>query len=348
MHFKKLILIFLALISIQTVYKHPNLSISRIEIDTIYQDKINIRAISIEKNNIYYAADKNRVGVIDLISKTNKQKIVINDSLNVEFRSCAKTKNYFFALSIGKPALLYRFSNDLSKRTLVYEEYKEGVFYDSMQFYDDKNGIAVGDPINGRMSIITTKNGGVSWQKNNPKNSPVLNDGEAFFAASNTNISIKNGKTWVFSGGQKSRLFYSEDKGLSWKSSETPIIQGQKMTGIFSSDFYNDKIGIIAGGNYEIPNLNNHNKAITVNGGTSWNLLSDNDGFGYASCIRFFPGCKGQKMISVGLTGIYISNDFGLYWKKISNDRTLNTIAFKNKDTAIAAGKNKIIQIRFY
>lgn len=64
-----------------------------------------------------------------------------------------------------------------------------------MQFYDNLNGIAIGDPIMGYLSVITTKDGGETWQKNNIENAPKVVDGEAAFAASNTNINIKKGKT---------------------------------------------------------------------------------------------------------------------------------------------------------
>ena len=333
--------------SCKSVLNNNDRTISQIKIDTLLTDKINIRAISVNENSIFYAADKNRVGLINLLTGTKKEFIVKKDSLTLEFRSCAKTANSFFALSISNPALLYQFSNDLTSPKLVYSEENKNVFYDSMHFYDNLNGIAIGDPINGYMSIITTNDGGKTWRKNSTENSPKLDDGEAFFAASNTNINLKNGKTWVVSGGKKSRLLYSENKGTTWKTIETPIIQGEAMTGIFTSDFYNEKIGIIAGGNYEKPLQNYQNKAITFNGGTTWNLIGENTGAGYTSCIQFFPKSYGKRIVSVGLTGLFISNDFGLKWTKLSDDKSLNTIRFVNENTAIAAGKDKIIKIHF-
>lgn len=344
---KKVLFILLISISCKSVIKDNAHSISKIKIDTLLVDNISIRAISVNKNTIYYAADKNRIGTIQLKSGRKVALKIKKDSLKIEFRSGAKTKNSFFALSISNPALLYQFSNNLLTKKLVYTEQHENVFYDSMQFYDHLNGIAVGDPINGYMSIIRTTNGGKNWLKNSPENSPKLDIGEAFFAASNTNITIKNGKTWVVSGGKKSRIFLSNDKGATWKTIETPIIQGETMTGIFTSDFYDDKIGIIAGGNYEKPDQNFQNKAITFDGGISWKLIAENEGFGYASCVQFVPDSAGKKIVSVGLTGIYLSNNFGTSWFKLSDDKSLYTLRFIDQNTAIAAGKGKIIKIHF-
>ena len=233
-----------------------NSNFTCIKIDTLLKDTISIRAISVSKNRVYYAADKNRLGYINLNGLEKVEQIIKKDSLKIEFRSCAKTTNAFFVLSIANPALLYKFSNSLQLKALVYQEQNDKVFYDSMQFYNNLNGIAVGDPIMGYLSIITTKDGGITWSKNNIKNAPKVVEGEAAFAASNTNIIIKNGKTWVITGGKKSRIFYSSNKGKSWQVFETPIVQSEAMTGAFTADFYNNEIGIIAGGNYNKPNQN--------------------------------------------------------------------------------------------
>jgi hypothetical protein len=46
---------------------------------------------------------------------------------------------------------------------------------------------------------------------------PRTANGEAAFAASNTNIVIKGNNTWIVSGGMKARVFYSADKGILGK-----------------------------------------------------------------------------------------------------------------------------------
>ena len=343
---KKIIFLALVIASCKSIKQVPEPTISILKIDTLLIDKISIRAIEVTSDKVYYAANENRVGIINLKTRSKNEIKVQADSLKIEFRSCAKTASSFFALSISNPALLYQFSDDLSEKKLVYKEVHENVFYDSMKFYDDKNGIAIGDPIDGHISIITTKDGGQTWIKNVLENSPKLVDGEAFFAASNTNIVLKNNSTFLFSGGKKAQMFISFEKGKTWATKNCPIIQGEAMTGVFTADFYNDKIGIIAGGNYDKPLQNSSNKAITIDSGNTWTLVANNQGFGYSSCVQFFPKSK-NNIISVGLTGIHISSDFGTTWTKVSTDETLYTVRFIDKNRAIAAGKNKIIQITF-
>ena len=232
-------------------------------------------------------------------------------------------------------------------KKLVYEEHNEKVFYDSMQFWNDSEGIAIGDPIDNCLSIIITRDGGESWTKMPCDKLPKVVDGEAAFAASNTNIIIKENSTWIVSGGKKSRVFYSPDKGISWSVYETPIVQGEAMTGIFTADFYNDKIGFIAGGNYEKPNQNFQNKALTTDGGKTWKLVGENQGFGYASCVQFVPNSNGEQLVSVGASGLFYSKDKGTTWQQLSSDSSLYTIRFVDNMTAIAAGKDKIVKIVF-
>ncbi len=319
----------------------------KLVIDTLISDKISIRAIAIDKNKVYYAADKNRFGNIDLILKTKFERKITNDTLKMEFRSIAQTSSDVFILTIGNPAILYKFSKTSNDKKIVYQENNPKVFYDSMQFYDDKNGIAIGDPTENCLSIITTNDGGNSWQKIPCYNAPKIVDGEAAFAASNTNIIIKNNKTWIVSGGKKSRVFIYDDKGKTFKTVETPIIQGEAMTGIFTADFYDEKNGIITGGNYEKPNQNFGNKAITKNGGKSWKLIAENQGFGYASCIQYIPNSNAEKMVCVGTSGIFFSNDAAKSWIKLSDNKDLFTIRFIDEKTAIAAGRNCMLRLKF-
>lgn len=318
-----------------------------VRIDTILKDKISIRPITVSNDKVWYAADKNRVGYKSLHDGNKMERALKKDSIKMEFRSIAQTSNSIFVLNVGNPALLYKFSKDLTQKKLVYEEKHEKVFYDSMQFWNDNEGIAIGDPIENCFCIIITRDGGETWNKISCEKLPKMEEGEAAFAASNSNIVIKENHTWIVSGGKKSRVFYSSDKGNSWKVYETPIVQGEAMTGIFTTDFYDDKIGFIAGGNYEKPNQNFQNKALTVDGGKTWKLVGENTGFGYASCVQFVPNSNGNQLVSVGASGLFYSNDRGNSWKQFSTDASLYTIRFVNDTTAIAAGKDKIVKIVF-
>jgi photosystem II stability/assembly factor-like uncharacterized protein len=327
--------------------KNVQTSFSTVKVDTLFQDKISIRAIVLDNGKIWYAADQGRFGFYDLKSNKKFEKVIKKDTLNIEFRSIAKTSKFIYALNVANPALLYQISKDGKEVQLVYQENDKKVFYDSMQFWNDKEGIALGDPIDDCLSVIVTHDGGNSWSKIPNSKLPKVFEGEAHFAASNTNIVIKGNDTWIVSGGKKSRVFYSSDKGNTWEAFETPIVQGKQMTGIFTADFYDSKNGYVAGGNYEVPNQNFENKAITNDGGKTWQLIAENQGFGYASCVQYVPNSNRKGLVVVGASGLNYSSDGGVTWVQLLQDSSLFTIRFLDKNTAIAAGRNKMIRIRF-
>ena len=276
-----------------------------VAVDTVFSETISIRALSFLNDTLYFAGNKSRVGFISLDAERNNA-MVVTDSTLYEYRSVATNGKHVFALSIGNPAKLYRFSSDLKQKVLVYEEKHEKVFYDSMQFWNVEEGIAIGDPTDDCFSMIITRDGGATWQKLSCDVLPEIVDGEAAFAASNTNIVLKGNHVWVVSGGKKARVFHSPDKGKSWEVFETPIVQGEAMTGIFTADFYDEQIGFIAGGNYEKPIQNFQNKAMTTDGGKTWNLVADNQAFGYASCVQFVPNSAGKALVTVVLKECFI------------------------------------------
>ncbi|QSB28481.1 oxidoreductase [Flavobacterium sp. CLA17] len=327
--------------------KFVNNGFTSVQIETLFQDKISIRAIAIDKDKIWYGGDNSRFGWYDLDKKEKFEDHIYRDTLKLEFRSIAQTSKNIFLLSVANPALLYQVSKKTQKVKLVYKEINSKVFYDSMQFWNDKEGIAIGDPTEDTFSIIVTRDGGETWTKLLSDKLPTNAKGEAAFAASNSNIVIKGDDTWLVSGGKKARVFYSSDKAKSWKVMDTPIVQGKTMTGIFTADFYDSKRGFIAGGDYELPDIKKDNKAFTKDGGKTWELIGQDQGFGYASCIQYVPGGNAKELVCVGASGIQYSADGGASWKELSNDNKFFTIRFINKNTAIAAGFNKLARLHF-
>jgi photosystem II stability/assembly factor-like uncharacterized protein len=204
----------------------------------------------------------------------------------------------------------------------------------------------MGDPTEDCLSIIITRDGGNSWMKLPCKDLPKVEKGEAGFAASNSNISIYKDHVWIASGGKKARVFYSGDKGQSWEVYDTPIVQGKTMTGIYSISFYNDKTGIIFGGDWENKDFNEGNKAISNDGGKTWQLLSNGKGPGYRSSVKFVPGSLGNGIVAVGSPGISYSKDKGQNWSELSTEG-FYAIEFVNDSVAFASGKNRISKLTF-
>ncbi|WP_026838253.1 WD40/YVTN/BNR-like repeat-containing protein [Gillisia sp. JM1] len=316
-----------------------------VEVETILEDSISVRAIELMGNNIAFAANNGMYGMYDSQKKIWKTNIQRYDTLAPEFRAVSSTNSDFFMLSVGNPALLYK-TGDSGSMELVYKEENEKVFYDSMAFWNDSEGIAMGDPVDNCLSIILTRDGGKTWSKISCENLPASAEGEAAFAASNSNIAIQGNKTWILSGGMRSRIFFSPDKGETWEVFETPIIQGTATQGGYSLDFYDENKGFIIGGDYTKPDENLANKAVTEDGGKTWKLVAIGQEPDYKSSVRYVPGKNGEELVAVGSTGISYSKDTGKSWNNLSSDG-FYTIRFVNDSTAYAAGKNRIAKLKF-
>lgn len=321
---------------------------STVEITPIFNDSVSIRAIDITPSgDLVYGGNNTTIGHFNAKTNqhTNLLKGKVADSLNVSFRAVTHVNNTTFGISIVNPALLYKISKN-GDVTLVYQEAHEKVFYDAIAFWNKNEGIVMGDPTDDCISIIITRDGGNTWQKVSCDQLPKAKEGEAAFAASNTNIAIVGNKTWIATGGKASRILYSEDKGNSWTVYETPIVQEIATTGMYSIDFYDENNGFAIGGDYSKADINESNKIRTSDGGKTWQLVAENQNPGYRSCVQYVPNTEAKELVAVGFKGIDYSNDTGNTWQHLS-DEGFYTIKFINDSTAYAAGKYKIAKLLF-
>ena len=210
-----------------------------------------------------------------------------------------------------------------------------------MQFWDDENGIAVGDPTANCMSIVLTKDGGDSWKKIACEYLPSSKEGEAAFAASNTNISLVDQKAFIATGGKEANVLVGTDYGKSWKKYKTPIIQGEKMTGIFSVNNLSVDTAIIAGGDWSAKQKIENTMAITKDGGNSWQLIENNPG--YISCVQFIP--KTKSLVASSTTGIYYSEELAESWVKISDEGYYTFRVSENGSYLYFSGRNNLMSI---
>lgn len=321
-------------------------SFTTIEADTLLNEEISIRAITIDGDKVWYAGSTGKYGWVSLSGNKGFNGVISKDTLFPEFRAIAQTKSDVFILNVGTPAMLYKISKDGKTSKEVYTESGEKVFYDSMQFYNDKEGIAMGDPTEDCLSIIITSDGGNTWKKMPCNSLPKVIEGEAAFAASNTNLIVKGNDTWIVSGGKKSRVYHSADKGKSWNVYDTPIVQGGAADGMYSADFYDEEIGFAVGGNYEKPDGNTGNKIFTEDGGKTWKKVAEGQAFGYASCVQFVPGSGGNELMTAGPSGIWYSYDRGATWKKVLDENAYHTLRFVDNGTVILAGEQKVVRLK--
>ncbi|MDX1470518.1 MAG: hypothetical protein R3213_03400, partial [Flavobacteriaceae bacterium] len=331
------------------------IQISSVEIeDLIVDSSFNVRALEwdMEQRGGMFASSDGRIGIIlnygkQADSEDQESKswyidyIETNFPENTNFRSLALTRKSAFALTIESPARLYKMIlEDPISFKLVYEETHEKAFYDSIEFWNEEEGIAIGDPTGNCMSIIITRDAGETWQKIDCSKLPESKEGEAAFAASDTNIAIVGDSTWVATGGMSSRILFSPNKGETWEFFDTPMVQGKETTGIYSIDFYEGINGFAIGGDYTQPEANVSNKIRTKDGGKTWQVVASGKNPGYRSCVQYVPNSKANELVAIGFNGIDYTHDNGETWTHLS-DEGFYTLRFVNDSIAIAAGNGR-------
>ncbi|GHN01292.1 oxidoreductase [Cytophagales bacterium WSM2-2] len=239
----------------------------------------------------------------------------------------------------GSPAYILRTNDGGKSWKQVYKNEIKEAFIDGIDFWSDKKGMIYGDPINGRMLMISTSDGGMTWGDVPEDQRPLLKEGEASFAASGTGIRcFEKKKIAITTGGKISRLWNSEDAGMTWTVSDLPILQGIESAGAFSSVFWGKK-GVVVGGDYKNEAQTGQHVYVTTDKRKTW-TLPIKPTRGLREAVEFLGN---DYLIAVGPQGADLSNDGGLNWTALSDEKGFHTIR-KARDGSliIAAGNGKI------
>jgi len=197
--------------------------------------------------------------------------------------------------------------------TQVYSSPAEGAFFNSLKFANDLEGIAISDPIDDRIFVLRTEDGGLSWKRLNTL--PMSYEGEINFAASNTCIEyLPSGKIFIVTGGTKSRILCSFDDGKNWSFTETPVMTGAS-AGLFSVSFSGPGTGVAVGGDFNDPERKGTRAIFTQDGGRHWQA-AQNMPAAYRSCV-VSPGK--DLFFAIGKTGCDYSTDGGKNWVYIDS-----------------------------
>lgn len=256
----------------------------------------------------------------------------------VDFRDIeAFNSEKAIVMSSGEPARIY-LTNDAGKNwKRVYYNDTKGIFLDAMDFWNDNEGVIVGDPIDNIFTILRTSNGGETWE---PEKGPAAEAGEACFAASGTTLRTLKGKDFAFaSGGTVSRFF--RFNGSSWRITPWPATQGLASTGIFSFAFRDGSNGVAVGGDYKDVMQVHRNCLITTDGGRTWTapVLAPE---GYRTAVEYLDN---KRLIVTGPFGTEISGDGGNTWFALGKDPNGYHAARKAKNGKViylTGGKGRI------
>lgn len=248
---------------------------------------------------------------------------------------------YLLSAGPGELSRIYKTTDGGRNWTLQFTNRDAQGFFDGMAFWDSKHGLALGDPVDGRFVLITTKDGGKNWKRLSPQAMPPAIAGEGAFAASGTCIAVQGkNNVWFATGGSVARVFRSADQGKSWSVAETPIVHGTESAGIFSIAFRDPHHGVVAGGDYKHPQQEGPNLALTEDGGSTWQL-SKASPQAYFSAAAF--DAANDRVLAVGpVLTLAVENGRG---QKIS-DLNLNALSADKTGPPVAVGPKGLI-VRF-
>ena len=272
--------------------------------------------------------------------------ITVPGAEKLDFRDIeAFDANTAYILSIGNGDLsrIYNTTDGGKTWKLQFRNEDPKKFFDAMACVRPAICFAVSDPVEAQFPLIVTTSGGEKWNAGTDK-IPSAKDGEAAFAASGTCLFVGPGTSlFLVSGGNDSRVFRTSqiNEASGWKVADTPIVKGTPGSGIFSIAMFDQKNGVIVGGNYEKPDEHEKNLAFTRDGGVTWQLMPGLSG--YRSGVSYIDR---KTIIAVGTNGSDITRDGGKTWTVVGKEN-LNAVASKGRRVTWAVGpKGMVVKLK--
>ncbi|MCU0720954.1 MAG: hypothetical protein MUC83_14685 [Pirellula sp.] len=224
----------------------------------------------------------------------------------------------------GQPACIAKTMDGGVTWQIVFQSNFAESFINGMKFVDGQRGIAFGDPIQGRLEIFITADGGSSWKTLPPDRCPVVETGEAGFAASNSSIALYDDRVWIGLGGRNgnARLIHcsipnfqiGEVINWQWESLDIASVKSGPSSGIFSIGL-NDTTGWVVGGDYQQTDKNEFVAAFCNDRGVTWKKPASWPR-GFRSSVIPLPSQK--SWLAVGPTGTDIAKE-NRPWEPLSD-----------------------------
>ncbi len=261
------------------------------------------------------------------------------DSSALQFRDIEAldaTHVVILAIGPGDASRVYVTASAGRSWQLTFVNDDPNAFYDCMTFFDRKRGLALSDPVDGKFRIISTSDGGLTWEVVDADMPPAL-PGEFAFAASGQCLVAADRHRALFAtgGGAEARVFRTADRGQTWEVSSTPMIVGPA-AGIFALAFRDPQHGLAVGGDFLAPDQSPNAFALSDDGGIVWELVAH-----APDEYRSGAAWKNDRVaIAVGPTGSDVSVDQGQSWERFDSGTfdTVDCTGSRHRSTCWASG----------
>ncbi|MBS1488589.1 MAG: oxidoreductase [Bacteroidetes bacterium] len=305
--------------------------------------KSSFRALSVVNDHVaWVSGSKGWIGRTQNGGKSWTFRQVSNFE-SLDFRSLyAFDSLRCIAANAGSPAYIFLTTDGGKNWKAVYQNDHKEAFIDGLDFWNNEKGIAYGDPLQGKMLLIATHDGGTTWADLAENLRPELKPGEASFAASGTGIRCYDKKkVTITTGGKVSRLWTSHDNGTTWSVAELPLLQNVETGGAFSSAFWG-KRGVVVGGDFKNEAQTGKHIFCTDDRAKSW-VLPLRPTRGLRECVEYLGK---DNLIAIGPQGCDTTNDGGYNWYALSDEPGFHVVRQARQGKLIvAAGNGKIAVI---
>ena len=271
---------------------------------------ISLRGLSVVSDSIVWASGSKGTVVRSLDGGKSWKRMAVKGFEQRDFRDIeAMNAETAIIIAVDTPAIILKTDNGGKDWKVVYQNNTPGMFLDALAFWNEKSGIVIGDPIDGKIFIARSVDGGNNWREVPNRFAPQAEAGEALFAASGSNITQLNEQEAVFvTGGKTSRLFIRDRK------IDLPLLQGQTTTGANAIAAWNENNMVIVGGDFSKDSLREGNCVIIRNKGKKM-ITPTVPPFGYRSSVTYV---NSTRLITCGTSGVDVSEDGGMRWRNIS------------------------------
>jgi hypothetical protein len=243
-------------------------------------------------------------------------------------------------MGITQPAILLRTTDGGDQWIPVYTDTAKSAFWDAIDFSGER-GALVGDPEGGKIFFALSDDGGKSWSRTTMPHLIPQIGGEAFFAASGSNICQVPGNQWALvSGGKKSCLYYNG------KRFDLLLNQGGETNGANSIAINpgNPNQAFIVGGDFSHDTIRQGN-SVLIQFNPFSQEIPKTPPRGYRSCVEYLDN---QRLICCGTSGVDISKDGGATWLGIS-DKSFHVCRRSKSGNAVflAGAKGTIARLKW-
>lgn len=315
--------------------------------EQLNEGTVSFRGLCAVSEKVVWASSNNGTFARTIDGGQNWQVGKIAGAEDIDFRDIeAFDDRTAIVFGIASPAKFYKTTDSGRSWKLVYQNDHNDIFFNAAHFRNQKEAIALSDPIGGRFFFVQTFDGGDTWKNTAKQNFPEAFEGEGIFSASGSNIAIPDENKIMFvTGCTAARILISSDNGASWSYVDSPLESGAGTNGIFSIAMKNDKEGIIVGGDYEKEDQAKTTAALTTDGGRTWKLVETQKPSGFRECVKYLPGS--DIVITVGPNGSDISYDGGKSFRRFASYMGLHTLAVSPDGKSVwAAGREgKIVKL---